>query len=63
MNEATKRERGTGSLYQRPGTRNWTISYYDSGKLHREATGTDDHKEAEKILRKRLDAVESWNLD
>jgi integrase len=51
------RPRGTGSIYRQPGAATYTIQYYAGGRRVREATGTDDLKEAQQKLNQRLAAV------
>lgn len=57
--EKAKRPRGTGSLYQVPGSSNWYIKYHLNGKPKRESTRTDNKRKAEKILQQRLNACAS----
>ncbi len=57
-----KRDRGTGSLYQQPGSSNWAIQYFIHGKRQRESTGTDNKMKARKMLQDRLNAIASGNF-
>jgi integrase len=69
--KAPRRVRGEGSIYRKVQTRNghkyldrtWTIQYYKDGadgkrERMREATGTASAKEAQRILRSRLDQID-----
>jgi hypothetical protein len=47
-----RRRDGTGSLYLRG--KIWWVKYYQSGKIIRESTGTDDQNYAEDFLRARV---------
>ena len=49
-----KRPRGTGSIFQCKGSRNWFLKYYRNGKPVRESSHSDKRKVAEKMLAKRL---------
>jgi hypothetical protein len=53
------RNRGQGSVFQKKGTRCWTIQYYDpkTGKPVQESTGTRNRPEAVAILNQRLVAI------
>jgi integrase len=46
-----------GSLYRRSGTRNWAFKVYVDGVPKRETTGTPNLKEAESVLRRRIDEI------
>lgn len=48
------RDRGTGSIYKRPGSRFYQIKFSRDGKVYRESTGTDKVSEAKMILQDRL---------
>jgi integrase len=48
------RKRGNGRIYKQPGCKTWSLKYYANGKCVRESTGTDDHQEAQLILRQKL---------
>ncbi len=53
------RRRGSGSIFQQPGTDNWTIQYYArGGKRVREATGSNDYKAAQQKLTQRLGQID-----
>ena len=49
-----KRPRGTVSIFQCKGSRNWFMKYYRDGKPVRESSHSDKKKVAEKMLAKRL---------
>src|ERR1700716_1735006 len=49
-----KRPRGTGSIFQCKGSRNWFLKYYRDGKPVRESSHSDKRKVAEKMLARRL---------
>jgi integrase len=48
------RQRGTGSVYRQPGSRNLWIKYYKNGRAFRESTHTGDRRKAEQKLKQRL---------
>jgi integrase len=50
--------RGSGSVFQQPGTDCWTIQYYVRGKRVREATGLTDYKGAQQKLTQRLGQID-----
>ncbi len=52
-----KRARGTGSVYSRPRSPFFWISFHQHGKLVRESTGTDNKTKAQNMLTKRLQEV------
>ncbi len=54
-----KRQRGTGSVFRRRGSRVWWIKYYAPGSLKpiRESSGTQDRRAAEKLLKHRVAEV------
>jgi integrase len=53
-----KRERGTGGLYKRAGSKNWYLSYYDeSGRQHIESSKTAKKSEAQSMLTSRLEGT------
>jgi integrase len=58
--QATKRARGEGSLYQRGQT--WWICVYANGKQIRESTQTSDVERAKKYLRHKLKEVGAFEL-
>jgi integrase len=49
--------RGLGNVYQRKGTNLWWISFYVNGKQVRKSSGTDNHAEAVRELRKHTSNV------
>lgn len=51
------RPRGTGRIYQQPGSGNWWIKYHVNGKTVRESTGTDNKRKAEDVLNRRIGEV------
>ena len=56
MEQQTKRERGTGRLYQRGGV--WWIAYSVRGKRYRESAHSTNRRDAERLLRRRLGEVQ-----
>jgi integrase len=52
-----KRAKGTGSVYSRPRSPFYWISFHQNGKLVRESTGTDNKTKAQNMLTKRLQEV------
>jgi integrase len=52
-----KRERGTGSIFSKPGSRFLWISYSFRGHAHQESSESEDPKVAAKLLRERLRRV------
>src|SRR5437764_7383759 len=48
------RDRGSGSIYKRPGSRFYQIKFSKDGRAYRESTGTDKIAEAKAILQDRL---------
>lgn len=50
-----RRERGTGQIFPRGSV--WWIAYYHRGKKTRESSNSDDRKDAEKLLKRRLEEV------
>jgi len=54
-----RRERGTGSIYRQPGSKNYWIQYYVNGKPYRESSGTDNKTLALRKLRKKLGEIAS----
>jgi integrase len=58
MEETTKRERGTGSIFHNGSAVLW-IKYYWRGIAKRESTHSTDRKVAERVLRRRLAEVET----
>jgi integrase len=53
----TKRERGDGSVYQRPGSRMWHMKFYQNGRAIRESTGETSKRKAITKLQARLSEV------
>ena len=51
------RERGSGSIFKKPGTRFWWIAYSFRGHSYQESSGSMDRKDAVKLLRERLRKV------
>jgi site-specific recombinase XerC len=51
------RERGSGSIFKKPGTRFWWIAYSFRGHSYQESSGSVDRKDAVKLLRERLRKV------
>jgi integrase len=59
----SKRPRGTGSIFSVKGSRNLWVGYADaSGKYLRESSGSPNKTEAQKFLRKRMEAVSGGNF-
>src|SRR5262245_22841230 len=54
---AAMRERGSGSIFKKPGTRFWWIAYSFRGHSYQESSGSMDRKDAVKLLRERLRKV------
>jgi integrase len=54
MEQATKRPRGTGSIYRPKGSSVYWIKFFRNGKPHRESSESDKVKTAEKLLGQRL---------
>ena len=54
-----RRQRGSGSLFLKPPSKNWTLQFYRDGKRIREATGSDDYDAAKKLLRQRLREIDT----
>jgi integrase len=48
------RDRGSGSIYKRPGSRFFQIKFSKDGRVYRESTGTDKITEAKAILQDRI---------
>jgi site-specific recombinase XerC len=51
------RQRGSGSIFQKPGTRFWWIAYSFRGHSYQESSGSTEKKDAVKLLRERLRKV------
>jgi integrase len=47
-----KRKKGDGSVFRRGAV--WWIKYYRNGKPYRESSGSDNEREAQKLLKKRI---------
>lgn len=54
MEQEPKRERGTGSIYQRPHSKVWWISYSRNGRRYYESSHTTRKRKAKHILDDRL---------
>jgi len=50
-----RRDRGTGQIFQRGKT--WWIAYYHRGEKIRESSGSEERKDAEKLLKRLLKEV------
>jgi integrase len=55
--ETMSRRRGSGSIYQLPGCKTWTIQFYRDHRIVREATGLTDYQAARQQLNRRLNEV------
>ena len=53
----SKRPRGTGCLYQQPGSKIWWVQFHQNGQRFRESTGTDNKRKAQDCLRDKLAEV------
>jgi site-specific recombinase XerC len=51
------RERGSGSIFRKPNTKNWWIAYSFRGHPYQESSGSTDRKVALKLLQDRLRKV------
>ena len=56
------RERGSGSVFRKPGTRFWWIAYSFRGHSHQESSGSTDRKVALKLLKDRLGKIDKPNF-
>src|SRR5882762_5615768 len=57
-----RRPRGSGSIYQQPGSRFLWIAYRDAnGKLLRESSGSEKPTDAQKLLRDRMGKADTGN--
>jgi len=56
------RERGSGSIFKKPGTRFWWIAYSFRGHSYQESSGSVDRKDAVKLLRARLIKITKPNF-
>jgi integrase len=52
------RDRGSGSIYKRPGSRFYQIKFSKDGRVYRESTSTDKITEAKAILQDRLNKLQ-----
>src|SRR5262249_19446548 len=59
---APVRERGSGRIFKKPGSRFWWIGDSFRGKSYQESSGSVDRKEAVKLLRERLRKVNKPNF-
>src|SRR5262245_36910798 len=59
---AAMRERGSGSIFKKPGTRFWWIAYSFRGHSYQESSGSVDRKDAVKLLRARLAKITKPNF-
>lgn len=57
-----ERLRGTGRVFQRKGSTLWWISYYHGKHEVRESSGSTNPKDAEKLLKHRLEEIGADNL-
>jgi integrase len=57
-----RRPRGSGRIFQRSGSACWWIAYCHRGTERRESSGSEDPKQAEKLLRYRLKEVAADQL-
>lgn len=55
--EKARRPKGTGCLYQRPGSEIWWIKYSRYGKPYRESAKTTNRRKAETFLKTRLGEI------
>jgi integrase len=53
-----RRQRGSGSIFQKLPCKKWVIQFYKNGRRVREATGFTDYDEAKKLLRQRLHEID-----
>ena len=56
------RDRGTGCVFQKPGTKFWWLAYSFRGKPFQESSKSTDRKVAERLLRQRLKEVSKPNF-
>lgn len=54
--------RGEGTVYRQKGSRFWWIQYYANGQRFTESSKTENEKEARKVLRRKIGAVESGEI-
>lgn len=57
MAKRTRRPRGSGGIYKRPGSRYWWISWYSNGRARQESSGSVVKEDAKALLQQRLSAV------
>ena len=60
--EKSKRERGSGSIYQPKHSRFLWVKYYRNGKSYRESTRETEEYKARKFLQKRLGEISTGNF-
>jgi len=60
--EKSKRQRGTGSIYQPKHSRFWWVKYYRNGTPYRESTHETDERKALKFLQNRLGEIATGNF-
>jgi integrase len=58
MEQLQRRQRGEGSIYEKPRSRYLWIKYYSAGKPVRESSRTSDPAKAAKMLRQRISQIE-----
>jgi integrase len=58
----SRRPRGTGSIYQQPGSRFLWVAYSVNGKLVRESSKSEKLTDAQNLLKKRSGEAETGNL-
>src|SRR6185312_11301749 len=58
----TPEMRGEGTVYRQKGSRFWWIQYYVKGEPRRESSKTENEKLAWKLLRQRVSAVDSGEI-
>jgi integrase len=58
----SRRQRGTGTVFQPEGSSIWWIQYYQNGVRQRESAETSDRREALDVLKRRLAEVNTGNI-
>src|SRR5262245_42129878 len=58
----SKRPRGTGSIYRKPGSRYWWVCYYVNGKPVYESTGSEKITDARNFLKRKIAEAETGNF-
>src|SRR6266700_6271834 len=58
-----RRQRGNGRIFKRKGSPFYWLAYYLRGKEYRESTGTEDEKQAERFLKRRIKEVGADQID